>query len=111
MISLRAKEDLEKLGISAEVINHSQVNDPDIETIGKSILKTKKLLTIEDHQVIGGMGSLLVHKLKTANYEFKVDSLGINNHFGRSAYSAEELYNLFNIGVKDIVNHAKTLHS
>lgn len=107
--ALRAAKELRNEQIQVEVINHSQVNYPDTKTIGESITKTGKVLTIEDHQIIGGMGSLLIHSLKTNGYEFKAQSMGINNHFGRSAYSAEELYNLFNIGVKDIVENVKTL--
>lgn len=106
-LALKAAKKLQEKEISVEVINHSQINFPDIKTIGSSVTKTKKLITVEDHQLIGGMSSLLNHSLKENGYEYKLASIGLDNHFGRSAYSADELYKLFNIGVDAIVQKAE----
>ncbi|MEX0798988.1 MAG: transketolase, partial [Bacteriovoracaceae bacterium] len=51
-----------------------------------------KLITLEDHQVIGGMGAQLIHSLKKEGFEFSCATLGVKGHFGQSAYQAEELY-------------------
>ena len=51
-----------------------------------------KVVTIEDHQVIGGMGAQVSHALSNAGIAHCVKTLGINNEFGQSAYMAEELY-------------------
>lgn len=81
----------EELG--ATVINLSTINHPDIETVAAALKKSQaKLITVEDHQLIGGLGAQLVHALKNAGAEFKVKSLGVNGVFGQSAYLADELY-------------------
>jgi transketolase len=49
-------------------------------------------VTIEDHQVICGMGAQLSHALSQAGVAHRVKSLGIPGEFGQSAYMAEELY-------------------
>jgi transketolase len=50
------------------------------------------LLTVEDHQLIGGMGSLLIHALMQEGVVLKTKSLGVKGEFGQSAYTALELY-------------------
>lgn len=79
--------------LGATVINLSSVNNPDIETVSSELAKAgNKLITVEDHQVIGGLGAQLVHALKTAGHEFKVKTLGVKGVFGQSAYQADHLY-------------------
>ena len=51
-----------------------------------------KVVTIEDHQVIGGMGAQVSHALSNAGIAHSMKSLGIHGEFGQSAYLAEELY-------------------
>lgn len=75
------------------VINNSTVNQADVKTIGELLKKSSnKLITLEDHQFIGGMGAQLIHKLKEAGYEFESKSLAVSGEFGQSAYTADELY-------------------
>ena len=96
--AISAASELAKKGVEVSVINMPCVNDPDIETISKVLKKSNnRLITVEDHQLIGGLGQQLIHKLKTCGNEFKVTSLGVKGHFGRSAYSATELYRLAGI--------------
>lgn len=91
--ALKAAEILKEKGINITVINNSSVNSPDVETISTQLKNNQgKIVTIEDHQVIGGMGSILVHALKDNGLEFKSKSLGIKGHFGQSAYTADDLY-------------------
>lgn len=107
--ALLASSILEKEGMSVEVINNVFVNHVDTKTIGESISKTKRLLTLEDHQVIGGMGSLLTHRLKNEGYAFHLKSLGVRGEFGRSAYTASELYKLHGLDELSVVNQVKEL--
>ena len=51
-----------------------------------------RLVAIEDHHLIGGMGAQVSHALSNAGIAHRVKSLGIKNEFGQSAYMAEELY-------------------
>ena len=84
---------LKEQGFEITVINNSSVNSPDIETISHALKNANhKLITVEDHQVIGGMGSILIHALKDNGVEFKSKSLGIKGNFGQSAYTADQLY-------------------
>lgn len=90
--ALKASDLLSEQGKSITVINNSSVNHPDIETIGEALKGNKTLITIEDHQVIGGMGAQLIHALKLNGYDFQCRSLGVKGKFGQSAYTADQLY-------------------
>ncbi len=91
--ALKASELLKEQGKSITVINNPFVNKPDTKTIGEALSKANnKLITLEDHQIIAGAGSMLVHALKLDGYEFSVKSLGNHGEFGQSAYTANDLY-------------------
>ncbi|TDJ04482.1 MAG: transketolase [Deltaproteobacteria bacterium] len=107
--ALAAGVDLEKLGISATVINNAFVNHPDVETIKAALGKNGKLVTIEDHQLIGGMGAQLVHALKMDGANFSLKSIGNNGKFGQSAYKADQLYDLHGMNKEGIIAAVKEL--
>jgi transketolase len=91
--ALMAAEGLRSKGIHVSVINHSFVNKSDFAQIGRWIEDSgSRVVTVEDHQLIGGMGAQLVHQLKLLGFEFDVSSLAVKGEFGQSAYSADELY-------------------
>lgn len=91
--ALAVQKELAQEGINITVINNPFVNKPDTEVIGAALTQTGgKLVTIEDHQIKGGMGSMLCHALLREEHTFKVKSLGIDGEFGRSAYKADQLY-------------------
>ncbi|MBT3982616.1 MAG: transketolase [Bacteriovoracaceae bacterium] len=107
--AMGAAKILEAQGIKTCVINNPFVNRPDVETIGKALSTgSGKLITMEDHQVVGGMGSLLVHSLKSAGVKFSVKSLGINGEFGRSAYQANQLYQSQRLDAKSVCDLASS---
>jgi transketolase len=79
--------------VSATVINNPFINRVDIDTIGAAVKACSgRLVTIEDHQVIGGMGAQISHALSQAGVAHLAKSLGIRGEFGQSAYVAEHLY-------------------
>ncbi|MCS1410977.1 MAG: Transketolase [Verrucomicrobia subdivision 3 bacterium] len=79
--------------ILATVINNPFVNQVDIATIGPAVSNTGgRVVTIEDHQIIGGMGAQVSHALSRNGIAHQVRSLGIDGEFGQSAYLAEHLY-------------------
>ena len=91
--ALEAAKILAGQGVSATVINNPFVNQVDVETIGAAVRKCGgRLVTIEDHQLICGMGAQVSHALSTAGIAHRAASLGIPGEFGQSAYMAEELY-------------------
>jgi len=80
-------------GVKATVISNPFVNQVDLETIGAAVKSCGgKVVTIEDHQVLGGMGAQVSHALSNRGIAHTMKSLGIQNEFGQSAYLAEELY-------------------
>lgn len=105
--TLEAVKLLEAKGISVTVINNLFVNRPDVETIGAALEKTAgKLITVEDHQIVAGMGAILSHALLRDGHQFKLKSIGIDGKFGKSAYLADQLYSIYNMnaeGIRDAV--------
>lgn len=92
-----------KADTNCTVINNSSINDIDLQTIKENLAKcNNKLITVEDHQVVGGMGAQIIHKLQDEGVTFKSKSLGVRGEFGQSAYSANELYAKFGIDSKAI---------
>lgn len=79
---------LKEKNIIAEVINMPVVKPFDKETIIKSAQKTNKVVTIEDHSVIGGLGSSVCEVL-SENYPTKVLRIGTNDEFGQSGEAKE----------------------
>ncbi len=80
---------LSEEGINAEIINAPVVKPIDESTIINSAKKTNYVITIENHSVIGGLGSAVCEVL-SGNYPVKVKRIGINDEFGQSG-KAEEL--------------------
>jgi len=90
---LEAAKLLRAQGKTATVINNPFINQVDIQTIGAAVLRCGgRLVTIEDHQIVGGMGAQVSHALSCTGISHRVTSLGIHGEFGQSAYLAEELY-------------------
>ncbi|WP_372651673.1 transketolase C-terminal domain-containing protein [Halobacteriovorax sp.] len=102
--ALNAAAELAKQGKSATVINSPFANKVDLDTLKTALAKTNgKLITVEDHQLIGGMGSMIVHELAMNGVDFKVKSLANRGKFGQSAYMADELYALHGLSENHII--------
>lgn len=109
-LALEAAEILAKGGTQATVIDNPFVNRPDLATIGAAVKAAGgKVVTVEDHQIVGGMGAMLLHGLVLAGVSCHAASIGMKGEFGRSAYSAGELYAHFGMGPKDIAAAAQKL--
>ena len=103
--ALKAQESLKEKGINVRVVDIHTIKPIDKEMIIKCAKETKKLVSIEDHNIIGGLGSAISEVL-TEEYPAKLTRLGINDTFGKSG-KAEELMKYFGITAKDIVNQFK----
>lgn len=99
--ALKAQEILESQGIYIRVIDMHSIKPIDEDMIIKCAKETKKLVSIEDHSVIGGLGSAIAEVL-TSKYPAKLIRLGINDAFGKSG-KAEDLMKYFGICAEDIV--------
>ena len=103
--ALKAKEELKGQGIDIRVIDMHTIKPIDEQIIIKSAKETKKIVTIEDHNIIGGLGSAVCEVL-SEKYPTKVIRMGIKDTFGTSG-KGEELMNFFGITAKDIVSEFK----
>lgn len=103
--ALKAKENLEKEGINIRVIDMHTIKPIDKELIIKCAKETKKIITIEDHSIYGGLGSSVCEVL-SENYPAKVIRMGMKDTFGESG-KAEELMRHFKIDCNSIVEVVK----
>ncbi|OKZ75163.1 MAG: transketolase [Clostridium sp. 26_22] len=98
--AIKAQENLKQKGINIRVVDVHTIKPIDKETIIKCAKETKKIISIEDHNVIGGLGSAISEVL-TDEYPCKLIRLGIKDTFGKSG-KAEELMKYFGITADDI---------
>ena len=99
--AIKAKIELEKKGINIRVIDMHTIKPIDEEIIVKSAKETKKLISIEDHNIIGGLGSAISEVL-TNKYPAKLIRMGVKDTFGKSG-KAQDLMKYFEITSEDIV--------
>lgn len=103
--AIKAKEILAKEGINIRVVDIHTIKPIDKEIIIKSAIETKKLISVEDHNIIGGLGGAISEVL-TENKPCKLIRLGINDTFGKSG-KATELITYFGINAENIANTVK----
>ncbi len=102
--ALMAGEMLVKKGWKVIVANASIINHPDMETLVSCLEKTDfRLLTIEDHRLIGGMGSLVAHALAMKKVKVDMSSVAVKSDFGRSAYKSLDLYKREKLSAEGII--------
>jgi len=94
--------ELEKEGISCRVINLCSIKPIDEQIIIDAAKETKMIVTAEDHNVIGGLGSAVCEVLCTTGYFKKVYRIGMQDKFGESGKS-EELYKKYGFDVPGVV--------
>ena len=99
--ALKAKEILKSKGINVRVVDIHTIKPIDKDLIIKCAKETKKLISIEDHNVIGGLGSAISEVL-TDEYPVKLTRLGIKDTFGMSG-KADELMSYYKINANNIV--------
>ena len=108
--AIDAGRQLNNINISATVIANPFINRVDLETIGPAVEKCAgRVITIEDHQIICGMGAQVSHALSQAGIAHRMKSLGIKGEFGQSAYVAEHLYQKHGLTAEKIMLAAREL--
>lgn len=105
--ALVAAEKLAAQGINAMVINNHTIKPIDKPTLIEAAMKTGAVVTVEEHQVMGGMGSAVVEVL-SQNCPVPVKMLGINDRFGESG-DPTTLMNAFQLTGEHIAKAAKEL--
>lgn len=103
--AIKAGEELEKLGIDAEIINIHTIKPLDTEAILKSIAKTGCVVTAEEHNRLGGLGDsvaqVLAQKLPTPQ-----EYVAVNDSFGESGTPAQ-LMEKYGLNASSIVAAAR----
>lgn len=103
---IEAAELLENEGISAEVINVPVVKPLDVDTVINSVKKTNFAVTVENHSVIGGLGSAICETL-CGYYPAKVYRIGIHDEFGQSG-DADKLLEFYGLTADAIAKRIKS---
>ena len=103
--SLEAAKMLEADGISAEVINIHTIKPLDAELVCASAKKTGKVVTVEEHSIIGGLGGAVAEAL-SENQPTKMMRIGINDVFGESG-PAKDLIAKYGLDAKSIYEKIK----
>jgi len=107
--ALQAAEELEKEGISAEVINVHTIKPLDEETILKSVGKTGCIVTAEEHNYLGGLGESISGVL-ALNKPTPQEFVAVNDVFGESG-TPEALMEKYGLNAKSIIEKAKKVQA
>ncbi len=106
-IAVKAAKELEVQGISVKLVDMHTIKPIDKEEVLKCINSIGKIITVEDHNIINGLGSAVCEIAAEAGKGI-VKRIGVKDQFGQSA-PYEILMELNGITVKDIVEEAKIL--
>lgn len=106
-MAVQAASELESIGISAEVLNISTIKPLDEETLVHSVKKTKHLLTVEEHTVLGGLRGAIAEVIMN-RFPVPADYIGINDTFTETG-AYDELLDKYQISVDTIVQKTKKL--
>lgn len=100
--ALEASKLLKKEKISATVINLHTIKPLDEKKILDYAKKTRAIVTVEEHQILGGMGSAISEFL-SSNYSVPIEFVGIKNTFGESG-KGYDLFKKYGLSVEEIVS-------
>jgi transketolase len=98
--ALIAARDLEKKGIKVKVMNLHTIKPLDTEGIIALARETRAIVTVEEHQIAGGMGSAVAECL-SANYPVPIEFIGVRDEFGQSG-TPDELIEHYGMGSSHI---------
>ncbi len=98
--ALLAAYELEKDGVAVRVINNHTIKPMDEKTIIEAAKDAGAIVTVEEHQIHGGMGSR-VAEIVAQNHPVPIEFIGVNNRFGESG-EPNELVEYFGMGVSQI---------
>lgn len=106
--SLNVAEELSQEGVEVEVVNVATLKPLDKEVIIKSAAKTKRVVVIEDHQVIGGLGSEVARLLISEGLSVQFKQIGMKDCFGESG-NWRDLYRYYGLDKESLKEEIKLL--
>lgn len=98
--ALKVANDLSKEGIEVEVLNVATIKPLDVDAVVALAQKAGKIVTVEEHQIAGGLGSAIAETLSQL-YPVPITRIGVHDLFGQSGTPAE-LIEHYGMGEKDI---------
>ena len=104
--AIKAKKLLAQDGIDAEIVNVHTIKPLDAETICSSAAKTGCVVTAEEHNIIGGLGSAVSEAVCESGTCVPVVRVGVNDVFGKSG-PAVELLHIYGLDAANIADKAK----
>lgn len=104
--SLEAAKQLAESGIDAQVINIHTIKPLDEEIILAAAKKTGRIFTVEEHSVIGGLGSAVAEVLADNGCSVKLTRIGMQDVFGESG-PAKELLHKYKLDAEGIAEQIK----
>lgn len=107
--AIMAAKELENDGVKIKVMNLSSIKPIDTDAIVALAKETKKIVTVEEHQVAGGMGSAVAEVL-AQNFPVSIEFVGVKDKFGQSGTPAElvEHYGMGKDSIKEAVKKVLT---
>lgn len=106
--ALQAARKLKEIGINARVIDMHTIKPLDAEVIRKAAKETKAIITVEEHNVLGGLGGAVAEIVAEGRDKVVVRRLGIPDVFGDIA-SAEQLWDLYGMSADNMCKLAEQL--
>jgi transketolase len=107
--ALLAANQLEAEGVAIKLLNLSTIKPLDEEAIISLAREVSAIVTVEEHQIAGGMGSAVSELLATA-HPVRMAFVGVNDRFGQSG-KPDELIEHYGMGVASIVNAVKEVRA
>lgn len=104
--AIEAAEKLAADGVEATVINIATIKPIDKDLIIEVAKNTNKIVTVEEHSIIGGLGSAVAEVI-SENYPVPLKRIGINDVFGQSG-DPTSLLNYYGLTVENIINTVKS---
>ena len=97
---------LEEDGVGSVVINFHTIKPIDEQTLVHYAKITGAVVTVEEHQIMGGMGSAVAEVL-AKNFPVPIEFIGVQDSFGESALKPDELWQKFGLKKENIIQAAK----
>ncbi len=107
--ALLAAKELEQNGVETIVINSHTIKPLDRKTIIDAAKEAKAVVTVEEHNILGGLGGAVAEVL-SEEYPVPIEFIGIKDTFGESG-NPDELIEKYEMGVQDIKKAVKKVIS
>jgi transketolase len=104
--ALKAAKQLEEGGIGSIVLNLHTIKPVDEQTLIHSAKISGAIVTVEEHQIAGGMGSAVAEVL-SGNFPVPIEIVGVKDSFGESAKDYRELWKKFGLESTNIIDAVK----